>query len=603
MTAGPARGSVKMTVSRVADTVLLALVCGYAAWALALGNAYTLRVLSVAGIYAILAMGYQFVFGHAGALSLAQGTFMGVGAYASGILALRAGLPFDAALPLSVGVPVALAALAAMPVLHLQTHYFALATLIIGQVAFLAVTEWVSLTGGANGLGGVPPLELLGARIPSGWPQLAVCWGLVGLSALLAWRITSGRLALAWAMMRMHPDAADAIGVDRPRLRMLAFLLAAGYAGLAGSLHVHLVRVVSPDALAFPVMVVCLLIVVMGGRIRIAGAVLGAVLITQLPEWFRPLRDAYLLAYGVLLLGAIVVAPAGLAGAVDALVRRLASPGLRDAAPALPHPAPMPAPPAIAAAGPLLRLDGLTKRYGGVLALDGVSLDLQAGEVLGLIGPNGSGKTTLINAVTGFATPDKGRMLLDGRDLAGMPTYLLARAGIARTFQTAALPDGVLVVDAVAVARSPGRLGLWHALRAARADLEQARAEALGLLDRLGLADLAGRPCGAIPHAARRQVEIARALALQPRVLLLDEPAAGLDGAGQAALARRLRGLADQGLAILVVEHSLPFLALFADRAICLDAGRVIAAGPLDAVRSDPRVVRAYLGTGASAPA
>lgn len=569
----------------------------YLVWSGMTAGNYALRVLSIAGIYGLLAMGYQFIFGHAGALALSQGTFMGLGAYASGILALRAGLPFDVALPLSVGAPVLLALLVAAPVLRLETHYFALATLIISQVVLLVATEWQAVTGGANGLGGVPPVQVLGATIRPGWPLLATTWAFVALGAVLAWQITRGRLGQAWACMRAAPAAAAAIGLDAARLRLVAFLLSAAYAGLAGSLYVHALRVISPDALAFPVVVTCLTIVVVGSRLRPVGALLGAVLIIQLPEWFRGLRDYYLLAYGCILLAVVVLAPAGLLGTIEAWAARL----LPAADPPVPPTRPLPpraAAPA-AAGTPVLKVHGLSKRFGGVAALDGVDLHVMPGEAVGLIGPNGSGKTTLVNLVSGLYQPDGGTVRLAGADVTGMPAHQLARAGIARTFQTVALVEDMTALDNVAVARNAAAIGLPGALRAGLRDPAQdgARAEAAWLLDRMGAGDAAMRPAGSLPYGVRRRVEIARALATQPSLLLLDEPAAGLNETEQADLAARLRALLADGTALLVIEHNMAFLAPLVDRMACLDAGRLIAEGLPAAVKADARVIEAYLGT------
>ncbi len=559
-----------------ADAALLLCVAGYAATTFATGSAYTLRVFSLAGAYALMAIGYQFIFGQAGALALSQGAFMGLGAYASGILAARFGLPFDAALPFSVGLPMLLALLVALATRRARTHYFALATLIVSQMALLVATEWQGVTGGANGLGGIGGVSLAGFAIRSGWPLAAAIWTSVALGASLAAKLTRGD---GYAVLREHPAAAAAIGLDAGRMRLSAFLLSAGFAGFAGSIYAHVIGVISPDVLGFPLMVTCLTIVVVGGRLGVAGAIAGAIVITGLPEWFRPLRDYAPLAYGVVLLLVVIVAPGGLIGALCRL--------LPDRLP--PPPAARPLPATARASGVLLEIAGLSRRFGGVRALDGVSLTVRAGEVLGLIGPNGSGKTTLLNCVTGLVAPGAGRITFAGRDITGLRADRVARAGIARTFQTVALVDDMTALDSVAVARRSG-------------DPAAARAGAMALLDRVGAAGIAMRPCGGLPSGARRQVEIARALALQPRLLLLDEPAAGLNATEQADLARRLRGLARDGVALLVIEHDMAFLAPLVDRLACLDEGRLIADGPPDAVRGDARVIEAYLGTPATAP-
>jgi len=565
----------------------------WAAFVLPHASDYVVRVLTVAGTYALLALGFGFVFGQAGALSLAQGTFMGVGAYVSGIMAVRWGAPFDAALPASIGLPVLLALIAGVPVLRLQTHYFALATLLIGQVVLLIAVQWESLTGGANGIGGIPGLSLFGWPLHSRLAALLLVWAFVAAGGLLAWHLGRGRLGIAYAVLRGQPVAARAIGIDTGTLRLLAFLLSAGYAGLAGSLYVRAIGVLSPDILGFPVMVTCLTIAVVGSRRRVSGAILGAVLIVELPEWARFLRDDYLLAYGCILLLVIVAIPEGLTETADRWLARLLPPPPRP----LPAPAPLPLISAPARGETLLEVSGLVRRFGGVRALDGVSLDLRGGEVLGLIGPNGSGKTTLVNVVTGIFRPDAGTVRFAGRDIAGLTPHRIARLGIARTFQTAALAPDLSALENVAIARDAARLGFWRALRARGAEKAAAEAEAMGLLVRMDAAAYALAPAGTLPPGIARRVEIARALAVRPRVLLLDEPAAGLNEEEQADLSRRLRTIAAEGMAIVVIEHNMPFLAPLVDRLICLDRGRVIAAGLPDAVTSDPQVIEAYLGT------
>jgi branched-chain amino acid transport system permease protein len=581
---------------------LAAIAVAYAVLALPHASGYAMRVLGTAGIYALLAIGYGFIFGLAGALSLAQGAFMGIGAYVSGILATRYGIPFDAALPASIGLPMALALLVGVPVLRLQTHYFALATLLIGQTALLAATQWQSVTGGANGMGGVPPISVFGHAISGRLPTLLTIWAIVAAGAALAWRIGNGRLGDAYALLRANQAASRAIGIDTGRLRMVAFLLSAGYAGLAGSLYVHVLGVLSPDVLGFPVMVTCLTIAVVGSRLRVTGAVAGAVLIIELPEWARFLRDDYMLAFGCILLLVVVALPGGLIEALERLLGRLWAPPPER----LPEPLkpPLPLPPARCPAQsdrPLLEITGLTRGFGGVRALSGVSLSVRAGEVVGLIGPNGSGKTTLVNAVTGIFPPESGDIRLAGHSIAGWAPHRIARLGIARSFQTAALAPGLSALDNVAIARDAAGLGLGRAMWAGPRDpaWRRARGEAMALLDSLGAGSHAGVLAASLPPGIARLVEIARALATAPRLLLLDEPAAGLNETEQADLARRLRGLVDSGIGLLVIEHNMAFLAPLADRLICLDQGAVIAAGTPRAVQGDPRVIEAYLGAAA----
>jgi branched-chain amino acid transport system permease protein len=553
-----------------------------AAYALFGANPYGLRVLTVAGVYALAVTGYQMIFGQAGALSLAQGTFFGLGAYVTGILGSKFGLGFPVTFPLSILAPTLLALLIAVPVLRLESHYFALATLGIGQVVLLGAIQWQDLTGGANGIAGVPGIDLFGWRIGRGLPLALFVWALVASGALIAWRLEHGRRGAAFPVMRETPNAARTLGIDIDRLRLEAFAISAAYGGAAGALTAHTQRVVSPEVLEFPVMVTILTIAVIGGQGRTSGAIAGAVLLTQLPEWFRGLESGYLILYGAVLLATVIAAPWGLVGTLERLRARVLPEPPRPPPPASPPPAPL-IPPADT---PVLYVDGFTKSFGGVRAVSGVTLQLTRGKILGIIGPNGSGKTTLINLITGLEKPDGGKLYVSGSDMTDQPPHRLAQAGIARSFQTASLPPDVSVLDAVAAARI-----------AIDPDLATARSHAMHFVHHAGIADLVHSRCGTLPPGPRRAVELARALARQPLAMLLDEPAAGLTEAEQADLARRLRSAANDGIAVLIVEHNMPFLLPLADRILCLDEGGTIAEGTPDAIKRDPAVVAAYLGT------
>jgi branched-chain amino acid transport system permease protein len=580
-----------MAVPLAIGTALLVL------WPLVFSSAYDLRVFTLAGIYALLVIGYQFVFGHAGALALTQGAFFGLGAYVTGILGARYGLGFLATFPLSVVGPMLLATLVASPVLRLETHYFALATLGIAQVLLLLVLMAEPLTGGANGIPGVPGVELFGSLVPRGLPLAIFVWAWVVAGALLARQLLRGLYGLAFHVMRDDLLLGVCIGLDIGRMRFVAFLLSAAYAGAAGSLFVHTIRVVSPEALEFHVMVAVLAMAVVGGRTRVAGAILGAFLLVHLPEWFRVFEKSYLIVYGAILLATIVLAPEGLAGALERWFPPRPIP--------VPPPEPLPRRIIPLAEGPLLAVQGVEKSFGGVRALAAVSLVVRHREILGLIGPNGSGKTTLVNVITGLVRPDAGMVRFGGTPITLWRPDAIARRGLARSFQATHLVDGLTALDNVAVARMPAEeMGLRRALLSRWDDpaLARSRRHAMQLLNTMGIGDAAATRAGALPHGLRRRLEIARALALQPALLLLDEPAAGLSEDERIDLADRLAALRETGLTLLVVDHSMPFLSRLADRLICLNEGRVIASGAPDAVRADPRVIEAYLGRSEAAP-
>jgi branched-chain amino acid transport system permease protein len=589
--------------------IRLPLVLGAAAlfvYALLFASPYDLRVLTLCGIYALLVLGFQFVFGHAGAVSLAQATFFGIGGYITGILATRFGLPFLITFPLSIAGPALLAVIIAVPVLKLEDHYFSLATLGIGLVVLLLAVQWSDVTGGTNGFAGIPAIELPGFAIADRRSVLWFVWGIVAVCCLLAYQVTRGLHGQAYHLMRENREAASSLGLNIAELRFGAFVLSAAYGGAAGALMAHVIHVVSPENLDLALMVTILTMTVIGGRTHIAGAILGALLIVYLREWFRVLENYYMIAYGTAALATLIVAPYGLVGAIERLRLYLFGPG-HAVAPINTAGALYASTrePAVAAHDPLLAVDNVALAFGGVQALDGVSLTCQQGQIVGLIGPNGSGKTTLLNVISGLYSCDQGRVTFLAHDITREPAYAIARLGVARTFQHIHLADDLSVLDNIAVARAGiDGGGLMRAIITFGRDhrLEAARRTAFSAADRLGIADVAMQACGRLPYGTRRRVEVARALATGPRVLLLDEPAAGLNEQEQKDLADRIRTFSADGITVLVVEHNLVFLAALAERLICLDRGKVIASGLPEAVRRAPAVIEAYLGLDPDVP-
>jgi branched-chain amino acid transport system permease protein len=427
---------------------------------------------------------------------------------------------------------------------------------------------------------------------------MAAVWLCVAAGAFLSWRITRGLYGAALHISRDNPIAALSVGIDTAGLRYAMFLLSAIFAGLAGALYAHTIRVVSPESMEFPIMVACLTIAVVGGRTHIAGAILGAILIVNLPEWFRAMEKYYLIAYGLALLAMIIAAPYGLVGLLEHWRARLWPERPRTPPPALPLRAATGRPAAVKD-GPLLEIRAVHKRFGGLKALNGVSLSVGRGEIFGLIGPNGSGKTTLLNIITGIYRADDGSVILDGRAIEREASFAIARSGIARTFQNINLVDEMSVLDNVAVARYGfENAGFAQTVAAGWSDpaWQRARGQAMALLEALGVAGVAQSAAGSLAYGLKRKVEIARALALEPKLLLLDEPAAGLNENEQLDLAARLRVFARDGLSILVIEHNMPFLMPLAQRMACFDHGELIATGTPAEIRANPLVIEAYLG-------
>lgn len=576
----------------------LLLVCvSFGGYTLLFGNPYSYYVMAISGCYALLIVGFQFIFGHAGAVSLAQAAFFGIGAYVSGLLGIKLGWPFMFTFPLAILLPAAISAVVAFPVLKLEEHYFALATMGLGLVALLVATQWVSLTGGMNGLAGVPNFVLFGAEIDSRLGKLILIWCVVGAGALFSYQAMRGLYGLQYRIARENGIAATSVGINVSMLRFVAFVLSAAFAGAAGALIAHQIEIVSPQNLEFAVMITCLTMTVIGGRTSIVGGIIVAVVLVHLPEWFRVLEDYRLISFGIAALVMVVLAPEGIVGALLALRQRI-----------LPErPPPPPAGQLHPVRGnendvthePLLSVEGLSKSFGGLHAIREVDLELRPGEIFGLIGPNGSGKTTLLNLISGIYLPDRGRVVYAGHDVTSMPTYGISRLGLSRTFQNINLVGDMSALDNVAVARANiGGASLWRALTTVGRDghLQRAREHAMGLLDAVGAAEIAGQSCDNLPYGMKRRVEIARALALEPLLLLLDEPAAGLNEAEQLELSDRLKALTRDGLTILVIEHNMRFLLPLAERMSCLDDGKIIASGTPDEIVANRAVIEAYLG-------
>ncbi|MDI4237132.1 branched-chain amino acid ABC transporter ATP-binding protein/permease [Bradyrhizobium sp. Arg237L] len=572
-----------------------------AAWPLVMASPYDLRLFTLAGVFAILAIGYQFIFGYVGELSLSQGAFFGFSAYVTGILAAKAGLDFAATFLASVVACVLLAVLISIPVLRLASHYFALATLGVGQVLLLLAIDWQSLTGGAIGLSGVPLPNLFGFQIGRGWPLLLFVWSFVLLAAAAAYQTKRGLYGLACHVVRQNAVAARSLAIDPDAIRFAMFLLSAAMAGVAGALHAHTIRIVSPEGLDFKVMISCLTMAVIGGRTHVWGAVAGALLVVHLPEWLRGFEQGYVIITSGVLIAILILAPEGLAGFVDRIL---------PAAPPDQATAAVPSVPMLqkdrAAEGmlmpsetPILAIRGLTKTFGGVHALNGVSFSLMRGSITAVIGPNGSGKTTLVNCITGLYRADAGEIVLAGNEIVAMSSDEIAARGVGRTFQSLRLVDDMSVLDNVAVARFRSeQASLGRAFLTGRRDarLERARSHALHVLRQLGLDGIATAKCASLAHGTKRLVEIARAICLDPMVLLLDEPAAGLNESEQAELAGHLEALAARGLTLLIIEHNMEFLKSLATHMVCLDYGELIASGRPSAIYQDERVVEAYVG-------
>ena len=565
-------------------------------------------------IYGLAALGLSLLMGLAGQVSLGQAGFFAIGAYTQGVLVTRYGVGGLAASVVAVAVTMAAALLVGLPLLRLRGHYLALATLGFGVIVAVLASQ-SDFLGATSGIYGIPKPEMNNRLYNSSTEYFLLLVPVVLIGLLLARNVVESRIGRALGAVNDSEVAAESLGVDTFRLRVQVFVLSAAYASVAGTAFAHWLGVVNPNASNFPLSVKFLLMAVLGGVGTVYGAVIGAFAVEGLDDGLRRLipelvpgavGEVQLIGFGVLLTVVMIFLPGGLYQLWTMARRRLAAratpgdepPGAEAKAP--PDEGPLLAREGRAAPGtPLLEVRGLTKRFGGVTAVDGFDLTVHAGEIVALIGPNGAGKTTAFNMISGAVVPTAGTVTMAGTRVEGRKPHVFARAGATRTFQNLQIFTTATVLGNVMVGRhlrsTSGLLGAALVLPARREE-RAVEASARELLDLLGLGADADRLAVDLPFGRQRLVEIARALALEPDLLLLDEPMAGLSGAERRGLARLLRRLRAGGMAIVLVEHDVEAVLALADRVAVLEDGVRIALGTPDEVRHDPAVVAAYLG-------
>ncbi|MGC5019186.1 ABC transporter permease subunit [Micromonospora sp. DT47] len=563
-------------------------------------------------IYGLAAIGLTLLMGLAGQVSLGQAAFFAIGAYGQAVLITKYQVPMVPAAIIAVSLAMVAALLVGLPLLRLRGHYLALATLGLGIIVTVAATESEFL-GATSGIYGVDKPTFGGRRYDSPAEYFWLLAPVVFLALLLARNIVTGRIGRALGAVNDSEIAAECLGVDTFRLRLQVFVLSAGFAGLAGVAYVHWIGVVNPNAANFPLSVEFLLMSVLGGLGSVWGAVIGAFSVELLDEGLRSLiptlvpgavGEVQLIGFGVVLTAVILFVPGGIHEVWRRLLARLRRPapatGEPAAAEAEPDGSPLLAREGRPVAGePLLEVRDLTRRFGGVTAVSGVSFDVRAGEIFGLIGPNGAGKTTCFNMISGVLAPSAGSVRLGNTRIDGRKPHVFAEARATRTFQNLQIFRSTTVRGNVAVGRHlRSGAGMLRAALSfpARGEERQIHRSVNELLALTGLAADADRLAADLPFGRQRQLEIARALALEPDLLLLDEPMAGLSGAERRELVRLLRRLRAGGMAIVLVEHDVEAVLALADRVAVLDDGHLIALGTPDEVRQDPAVLAAYLG-------
>jgi branched-chain amino acid transport system permease protein len=562
----------------------------YAAAALAVAAAalitplsdYWLHLLVQAVTYAVAVLGLTIVLGYAGQINLAQAAFFGLGAYSVALGTTMFALPFWIALAIGVVVAAVAGAGLGLTSLRLGGHYLAMVTISFQTILTLVLNNEKEFTHGPDGV------KNIGRPIffTDSGPYLALCVAaLIGV-AWFVWRLKATRLGRAMQAVRDNELAANVVGVNGYATKVAAFTLCAALGGFGGGLFAGGFAYISPDQFGFSESVVFLTMVLLGGAAAPAGAVLGTGLLILLPEWLRFLKGIYLAVYGGAVILIMVFMPDGIWGYAMALWRRLFLERPFD--PGLIAPLPLTRETAREDGSIVLSVDGLSKHFGGLKAVDQVDLAVRRNTVHALIGPNGSGKSTLLNVLNGIWPPTGGAVVFDGVDITRLPPHRRAAEGLGRTFQNIRLFGAMSVLDNVMVGadRSGGER------RAGTVE-----AHALAALDFVGLAARARTRVGSLSYGHQRHVEIARALAASPKLLLLDEPGAGLNHVEKDELVILLKRLKGHGLTILIIDHDMAMVEQVADHITVLNFGRRIADGSPAEVLRHPDVIAAYLGT------
>jgi ABC-type branched-subunit amino acid transport system ATPase component/ABC-type branched-subunit amino acid transport system permease subunit len=558
-------------------------------------NLYYQNMIILSLVFAIGAVGLNVISGYGGYVSLGQGAFLGLGAYTLAILSSRVDISVWIWVPLAGLVAGLFAALLGVIALRTRGPAFVIMTIAFLFLLQIVTTNWPALTGGTSGV--TLPLPSWSIDIQN-WPFYYSLTGLLALSLLMSWRIRRTKFGMGLVAMREDEDKAATVGVDTPVYKLLGFVASAVFVGMAGAIYGYYLAFVDPSGM-FNILlsVQILLSMLLGGRGTLFGPVLGAFLIEPLNEFSNNSLgggNARLLVFGGLMALVVMFLPRGIIPTGRDLLearRTRGKAGLVGARLELGERSAPPEQPALSG-GTLLEVRGLEKRFGGLRAVDGASFAVPEGSITALIGPNGSGKTTVFNLIGGTMTASAGEVWFDGRRIDSLKPWDRAYAGLGRTFQITRLFREMTVLENVVAPLRGFRWGQLNADGVSGAEAERAEA----LLDFVGMKRFAGQRAGALSFGQQKLVELAQILMLDPKLILLDEPAGGINPTLIERMGDMIRELNARGTTFLIVEHNMPFVLGLCDPVLVLARGKTIASGRPDAIQRDPKVLDAYLG-------